>query len=119
VGGGPSADFNHALKIARDMVWCYGMGKSGLIGDFRSYMHSDFKSGMLSDKVKETLEDDVQDILQTCLKEVRELLMKHKDLMECFAEELLKKGELEYDEIQAIFDKFGLQPMSGRPRLTI
>ncbi len=119
VGGGPSADFNHAIQQARDMVWSYGMGKSGLIGDFRSYIYQDNKNGMLSDKIKETLEDDVQDILQTCLKEVRELLTKHKDLLEYFAEELLRKGELEYDEIQAIFDKFNLKPTSGRPRLEI
>ncbi len=119
VGGGPSADFNHALNQARNMVWSYGMGKSGLIGDFRSYLYNDPKAGMLSDKIKEKLEDDVQDILQTCLREVRQLLTEHKDLLEYFAEELLRKGELEYDEIQAIFDKFNMQPLSNRPRIEI
>lgn len=111
VGGSPSADFYHALSTARSMVWSYGMGKSGIIGDFDIY------NRMISDSMKEKLEDDIQDILQTCLKEVREILTQHRELFEYFAEELFKKGELEYDEIQAIFDKFNVQPMSGRPRL--
>jgi len=69
---------------------------------------------MVSDKTKEILEGDVQDILQTCLKEVNEILNNHRDLFEYFAQELIKKGELEYDEIQAIFDKFNVKPLSGR-----
>jgi len=119
VGGGPNADFSHAINTARQMVWSYGMGRSGLIGDFQSYYSHDTKSMMLSDKTKETLENDVQHILQTCLKEVREILKTHNELFVCFSEELLKKGELEYNEIQAIFDKFKLEPISRRPRLEI
>lgn len=111
VGGGRGSDFNTALNIARDMVWSYGMGKSGLIGDYRYLYNSDT---MMSQKTKETLENDVQDVLQTCLKEVREVLTNHKDLFIYFAEELYKKEELEYDEIQAIFDKFDVKPLSGR-----
>jgi len=108
VGGGPGADFHTALDIARQMVWSYGMGKSGYIGDYRT------SGGYVSDKIKEVLEEDVQDILQTCLKEVREILQTHKELFVYFAEELLRKEELEYDEIQAIFDKFNVKPLSGR-----
>ena len=111
VGGGPGSDFNTALRIARNMVWSFGMGKSGYIGDYR-YL-CDFNK-TVSNGVKEVLENDVQDILQTCLKEVREILTQHNDLLVYFAEELYKKEELEYDEIQAIFDKFDIKPISGR-----
>ncbi len=113
VGGGPRSDFYVALSYARNMVWSYGMGKSGLIGDFQ-WNHSDWRPEMVSAKTKETLDDDVQDILQTCLKEVRDILIQHRDLFEYFAQELLKKEELEYDEIQSIFDKFNVKPLSGR-----
>lgn len=109
VGGGPGSDFNTALGIARNMVWSYGMGKSGLIGDYR-YLGN--YENMVSNEIKEKLENDVQDILQTCLSEVREILTKHKDLLEYFAQELLRKEELEYDEIQAIFDKFNIKPLT-------
>jgi cell division protease FtsH len=109
VGGGSGSDFNTALNIARDMVWSYGMGKSGYIGDYR---YLDYADNMTADPIKNVLELDSQDILQTCLKEVRETLTKHKDLFIYFAEELLKKEELEYDEIEAIFNKFGVTPFS-------
>ena len=110
VGGGPNSDFNHALNLARRMVWSYGMGPSGLVGDFESYAYYDNKMGMLSDSVKEKLEQDVQQILQSCLTEVKEFLNEHKDLLDYFAKELETKEELEYDEILKIFEKFKLKP---------
>ncbi len=117
VGGGPGSDFNTALHIARDMVWSYGMGKSGLIGDYR-YLYW-IEERMVSNKIKEILENDAQDILQTCLKEVKDILTGHNDLLEYFAKELLRKEELEYDEIQSIFDKFNIKPLSSRPPVKI
>jgi len=109
VGGGRGSDFDTAMRYAQAMVWHYGMGKSGLIGDF-SAMTDARGATYMSEQTKETLNRDVQDILQTCLKEVEEILKARGDLLESFAQELLKKEELEFDEIKAIFDKFGLQP---------
>lgn len=106
VGGGNSSDFANATRIATAMVWQFGMGKSGLIGDFTA--------SPLSEKTKETLDNDVQDILQTCLKEVTDILTKNKELLDYFAQQLIKSGELEYDEIIAIFMQFGLQPASRK-----
>ena len=116
VGGGPGADFNTALSIARRMVWAFGMGKSGYIGDYLTTgVHHYSGSNMVSNEIREVLERDVQDILQSCLKDVKEILTQHKELYEYFAKELFEKKELEYDEIQAIFDKFDVKPISGRP----
>ncbi len=111
VGGGPGSDFHHAMKIAWFMVWSLGMGKSGLVGDFQALRLS---NGLynVSENTKQILEHDVQEILQTCMKEVEITLLKHKDLLDYFAKELLQKQELEYDEIQAIFKQFGLQSAS-------
>jgi len=113
VGGGQGSDFDTAMRYAQAMVWHYGMGKSGLVGDFGALASH---PGLLSEKTRETLNNDVQDILQTCLKEVEQVLSKRRDLLEQFAQELLKKEELEYDEIKAIFDSFGLQPASRETR---
>ncbi|MDP2653722.1 MAG: AAA family ATPase [Candidatus Omnitrophota bacterium] len=113
VGGGPGADFDTALEIAQAMVWSYGMGKSGLIGDYW------YNTTLASNKTRETLDADVQDILQTCLAEVTETLKQNNDLFEFFSQELLKKEELEYDEIQAIFDKFNVKPISRRSPLSV
>ncbi len=118
VGGGPGSDFNTALQLTQDMVWSYGMGKSGLLGDYRWLTLRD-DDHLISTKTRETLDNDVQEILQSCLKEVTDILTEKKDLLEYFAQELLKKEELEYDEIQAIFDKFNLKPLAGRPPFNI
>ncbi|MFC1658845.1 ATP-dependent metallopeptidase FtsH/Yme1/Tma family protein [Candidatus Omnitrophota bacterium] len=115
---GVSDDFKKAMSWAHHMVWNFGMGKSGLIGDysilesgldqtggFRSLQSSSF----LSEKIKEQLNQETQDILQECLKEVEELLKKESKVLDRFAEELLAKEELNYDEIEAIFQEFGLE----------
>lgn len=111
VGGGPGSDFNTAMRIARVMVWQYGMGKTGLIGDFES-MITPYGHSLLSEKTKEILDNDVQDILQTSLKDIEGVLNEKRALLDAFAEALLKKEELEYDEIVSIFTKFGLQSAS-------
>ena len=53
------------------------------------------------------LNQDVDKILRACMAEVETLLLKEKDLFERFAHELLQKNELDYDEIEAIFNEFG------------
>ncbi len=117
VGGGPGSDFYNAMRIANHMVWSLGMGKSGLVGDFLSTQN--FSGGFnISEKTKEALDNDVQDILQSCIKEVEKILLEKRDLLEYFAHQLLEKEELEYDEIEQIFDKFGLKPLT-RPPLRI
>ncbi len=117
VGGGPGSDFYVALSFAKTMVWRYGMGKSGLIGDFMAFTRYYANETYLSEKTRETLDDDVQLILQECLKECYDLLNEHRELFEYFAQELLAKQELEYDEIEAIFKKFNVKPKTRPPIL--
>lgn len=107
-GSGVTADFAKAYKIANNMVYRFGMGKSGLIVSAAS-SNSPFSSTawQISGEIKAQLDQDVQEILQTCLKEVEEVLRDEHDLFEHFAQELLEKEELEYDEIVEIFKKYG------------
>jgi len=109
VGGGPGSDFYHAMTIASRMVWSLGMGSSGLMGDFDALKDSSGRHN-ISEKTKEVLDADMQNILQSSLKDTTEILSRHKDLLEYFAQELLNKGDLEYDEIKSIFQKFDLKP---------
>jgi cell division protease FtsH len=112
---GVSEDFRQAMLYAHQMVWRYGMGKSGLVGDYTvlETSHANYgvfrgeKVSFLSEKIKEQLNQETQDILQGSLKEVEELLKKEMPLLDRFAQELLKKEELDYDEIEAIFKEFG------------
>ena len=114
---GVSTDFKHAMGEAHAMVWSYGMGSNGFIGDYEMLAGSwVFRSGAagdhLSDRVKEKLNEETHQILQECLKDVEALLRREDVLLERFKDELLKKNELEYDEIEAIFVEYGKQRQS-------
>jgi cell division protease FtsH len=114
---GVYGDFQIAMKIAHHMVWVCGMGKSGRLGNWEQ-LAGPYGQSFISEKTKEVLDDDVQNILQGCLTEVTNILNTNRPLLEYFAQELLAKGELEYDEIESIFQKFGIKPTS-RPILGV
>ena len=106
---GVEEDFIQAFSLAHEMVWRWGMGKSGLLGNFYALAQTQWNSEILniSEETKRKLDEDTQEILKNCLKEAEQILTQEKDLLEYFATELLKKGELEYDEIVDIFKKYG------------
>lgn len=99
---GVSSDFRHAMRFAHYMVWSLGMGKSESLGDYGS-----MPSNQLSESIKERLNQETHEIIQQCMKEVEELLKKEHVLFERFAQELIEKQELDYDEIEAIFKEHG------------
>lgn len=99
---GVSSDFTVAMKLAHNMVWRFGMGDSGLLGDFTAVPET-----QLSEKIKEQLNDETNKVIQKCMKDVEELLQKERPLLERFVKELLAKDELDYDEIEAIFKEYG------------
>ncbi|GAF69777.1 unnamed protein product, partial [marine sediment metagenome] len=102
---GVSSDFRQAMKKAHVMVWMLGMGDSGLLGDFTAVPNE-----QLSEETKRRLNEDTNKIFQKGAKEVEELLTKERPLLDRFANELIKKEELEYDEIEEIFKEYGKGP---------
>ena len=111
---GVSSDFQHAMSTAHEMVWRLGMGTNGFIGDYTVLLESwKFRGGgssdQLSDGVKEKLNNETYRILQECLKDVEDMLRREDVLLERFKEELLKRNELEYDDIEAVFTEYGRQ----------
>jgi cell division protease FtsH len=99
---GVASDFRGAMQIAHNMVWRLGMGPTGLVGDYTIIPESE-----ISDEIKNKLNHDTDKLIKDCLKDVEDLLKKENALFERFAHELLVKGELEYDEIEAIFAEYG------------
>ena len=99
---GVEMDFKTAMVIAHNMVWKFGMGAEGFVGDFTVIPDT-----QLSEDIKKKLNDATQAIFAKCYKEVEEILKKEWNLVERFVAELLKKDELEYDEIEAIFKEYG------------
>jgi len=99
---GVSSDFQKAMKLAHDMVWKYGMGEGGLMGDYTVIPDT-----QLSETVKEELNRETNLIIDKCGKEVEKLIKKESEIFEHIAKELLKREELDYDEIEDIFQKYG------------
>ncbi|MFA5039667.1 MAG: AAA family ATPase [Candidatus Omnitrophota bacterium] len=106
---GVLSDFHNAMRIAHVMVWRLGMdGKH--MGDFTA-----IPDNQLSENLKNELNQETQRLFQECVAETETLLRDETQLLNRFASELLKKEELEYDEIDAIFKeyhkvKFGFAP---------
>ena len=101
---GVSSDFSSAMRRAHLMVWSLGMGRSGYVGDYSTIPKEE-----LSEEVKTVLNKDTNALLQECIKEVEEALIEKKEVLERFASELVKREELEYDEIIAIFKEYGIE----------
>ncbi|MBI4432203.1 MAG: AAA family ATPase [Candidatus Omnitrophica bacterium] len=106
---GVSNDFQHAMRLAHYMVWSLGMGKSESLGDYTS-----IPADQLSGSVKDKLNAETHEVIQSCMKEVEGLLRKENVIFERFAQELIKKQELDYDDIEAIFKEYG----KSNPRVT-
>ncbi len=110
---GVGEDMHQAAFWAYNMVWCWGMGSSGMKGNFKE-LNKSFSSfsawsqmNFISERTKEKLDEDVQNILSQCLQEVEDLLKKESALLDRFAGELIAKEELDYDQIEAIFKDCG------------
>jgi cell division protease FtsH len=99
---GVSSDFATAMKIAHTMAWQLGMGPSGFVGDY-----TQIPKEQLSDQIRNTLVADTQQILSECQKEVEVILEREMIVFERFANDLLTKEELDYDQIHEIFSEFG------------
>lgn len=105
---GVASDFQQAMKVAHTMVWRYGMGKKYL-GDLTVVPEA-----QLSDHVKAELNQETNEIFQQCARDVEALLTKERPILDRFAQELLQREELEYDDIEAIFTEFGKAPPRNR-----
>ncbi len=106
---GACSDFRNAMTLASDMVWEYGMGSNGYIGDYTVLLDTQRTGGSsrMSEKLKDELNEETEKIMQQAAKEVESFLKKEWKLVEVFAQELLDKSELDYDEVEAVFKAHG------------
>ncbi len=102
---GVGSDFSHAMSRAHYMVWVLGMGDSGLVGNYHS-----LPPNALSDAMRDRLMADTNALLARAHKQAEAIMREHWPIIERFAAELLRRDELDYDEIVAIFREFGKPP---------
>ena len=101
---GVASDFQNAMNLANTMIWRLGMG-SKYLGDWG--MIADGGRAYLSESVKAELNAETNAIFQQCAQEVEDLLKREREILDRFVNELLKREELEYDDIEAIFAQYG------------
>lgn len=99
---GVGSDFQNAMNIAHAMVWTFGMGTNGFVGDFTVIPES-----QISSDIKNKLSHEVQTLLHQAAEEVEAFLRSEWELMDVFAKALLERNELDYDEIETIFKAHG------------
>ncbi len=102
---GVGSDFSNAMRHAHWMVWSIGMGESGYVGNYATMPWEH-----ISEDEKKSLNEDTNKILRKALTEVEKNLRAEWHIVERFAGELLKREELDYDEIVAIFNEYGKPP---------
>lgn len=107
---GVSSDFQHAMGIAHTMVWKFGMGTSGLVGDFSSIPQQE-----ISNSLKEKLNNETISILNDCHQKVDVFLKQEWNVVEALAGGLLEKDELDYDDIEKIFISLGKSKNATNP----
>jgi len=106
---GVLSDFNNAMRVAHVMVWRLGMDGKHL-GDYTAIPEQ-----QLSEHVKDELNQETQHIFQECVAKTETLLRDESALLNRFANELLKKEELEFDEIDAIFKEYNKVKFGSTP----
>lgn len=104
---GVSSDFVTAMTFADTMTWNLGMCQ-GFLGDFDAINSKD--RNHISEEFKAKLNHETQKILHDAEKQVDTDLRKDWNIIERIVTELLKRDELDYDEIVEIFAEFGKQP---------
>mgnify|MGYP001590405469 FL=1 len=102
---GVGSDFSNAMRHAHWMVWAIGMGESGYVGNFMT-----MPAEHISEEVKRSLNADTNKILKGALAEVEKTLRVEWPIVERFAGELLKREEIDYDDIVEIFKEYGKTP---------
>jgi len=105
---GVAQDFKNIMQVAHAMVYEWGMGESGLCGNFSAlFLSARSTEPMISEDMKTRLDNDVQKIIGSCRSDVEKILTQERSLLDKFAHELLAKEELDYDQMEEIFKSFG------------
>lgn len=105
VSTGASDDLKRATKIARSMITQYGMsslGLSQLESIEASYSGSSRMSSSYSEETARQIDEEVEKILIEQYQKAKEILLKHRELLNRLADELIETDTLNSEDIQRI-----------------
>lgn len=107
---GASQDFKQATKLARRMVTTYGMSeKIGVTSynedDDEVFIGRDLAHGRsMSEETLREIDVEVKRIISECHEKAREIINRHKDILDRTAELLLDKEKIDMDEFNALWE---------------
>ena len=109
ISTGASDDLKRATKIARSMVTEYGMSSLGAVQlEHKSesvFLGRDYnQTKNFSDQVALEIDKEVRKIIDECYAQAKEILKKHKNLVEVLAKVLAEKETLTKEEIEDIVE---------------
>lgn len=112
---GPSNDLQVGTALAHDMVAKYGMSASlGPIAFESSGSVLLGRGGFVekdySQDVASRIDKEVEEIMNTQLVRVRELLLKHKPVLDAIALELVRVESIEREEFEKLLTIHGIKP---------
>ncbi|MBR2695929.1 MAG: ATP-dependent zinc metalloprotease FtsH [Parasporobacterium sp.] len=108
---GASQDIKQATGIARAMVTQYGMSSELGPIDYSSgdaeevFIGRDWgQAKPYSETTAAAIDVEVKKIIEKCYKDAKDLILKHKDVLERSAQLLLKKEKITREEFESLFE---------------
>ena len=106
---GAENDIERATKIARAMVCEYGMSELGPVqleqSESSVFLGRDYnKSRNFSDKIAFEIDQQIRKIIDDCYKKTEELLKENKELLDLFAENLVKYETLTKEQMDYLVE---------------
>ena len=116
---GPSNDLQVLTALARDMVTRYGMsdtmGPLALEGEGGRTL---FGKGMgdkeYSEVVSAKIDAEVKNIIDDAYKKAKDIITKHRPLLDAIAAELMEKETIERDDFEKILIAHGITPKAKK-----
>ena len=106
---GASQDIKVATKTARAMVTKFGFSdKLGLVNydsEDEVFIGRDFgQTRGYSEEIAGAIDEEVKDIINDCYDKAKDIILKHKNVLEACTELLLEKERITREEFEALFD---------------
>ncbi|MBP3337933.1 MAG: ATP-dependent zinc metalloprotease FtsH [Lachnospiraceae bacterium] len=109
---GASQDIKQATAMAKAMVTRYGMSENlGLISygndDDEVFIGKDFahSSRGYAEDTASKIDAEIKNIIDDCYKKAKDLILKHKNVLEKCAELLIEKEKIGTEEFEALFEE--------------
>jgi len=108
---GCQSDLQQSTKMAHRMVCDWGMSELGPISFGTSeevFLGRDFmRTRDFSEETASAVDREVHRLIEEAYRDARDLLTKHRDVLEALSDELYEKETLESDEIDEIIERVG------------